>query len=265
MKPQKSTASFDLPDYLASKYTLRTNTPQNRRPSKKFLPQLKLGVSEETPKSFHGSFINILNTDTKNSLIAGHEKSPHGFMSDLKKNRLSHNDSFTHQEYSISKQLTSFDLHTLPLSQAADYSQLECPHVRRKCGFSKKWLLVTEDPKGFKRNQGLCSFYANQPQPHRYKFGEVKRLNEKMLSTLKSVNSKKQLFEKVRHRSLRRVESEREKIRSKSTDFMLMRKIHKKSQKNWELLDAQNNEEEIKSFDLKLKNIKDRKRWCYNI
>lgn len=138
MIPIKSGVSLDLPEYLAGKYSRSNLSPNPVRPSKTFLPELKLGVSEESPEFFKCDYVNVLDNELKATIIARRDSGPKKFLSTLKKYKLNEKRNFQPQEFSISKKLTEFDLHSLPLDQSLDCIYTESRQVRNKSDFFKK-------------------------------------------------------------------------------------------------------------------------------
>ena len=104
------------------------------RPSKSFNPGLRSGVSAESPENFHLKYINILDSHAKNSLIAGKDKNPGFFLSNLKKNKVLIKPKFHYEDL----QSSGFDYDSLKFVECIDLIQNDEERIRCKTPFYQK-------------------------------------------------------------------------------------------------------------------------------
>jgi hypothetical protein len=221
-----------------------------KKPSEKpailYKPDLKLGVSAESPETFHLKFTKVLDSKAKNREISGKDHSPGVFLSDLKMNNVCMRSKFIYEDYSNQE---AFSIDVLPLKEQIDLIQNEEERVRCRTPFYKRWKKQGETLEKFKISRGDFTVEANQLKITRNTTGKVQTLKN-LLSRRKSTKKK--------NRFKAGVEPE---VRFLTADKKMRRTKYLESDFN----SANAFSQEIDYFENKLVLVPERKRWCYNL
>lgn len=214
------------------------------RPSKSYNPA-RSGVSAESPDIFHLNHVTVLDLESKKKAIAGKDKFPGVFYSDLKRNNAVVKARFIYEDYT-NDQNFSFD--TLRFNERLDLLKDE-GRIRCKTPFFQKWKKQQETSEKFKIFQGEYTLVANQPC--------MPRLLEGKIETLQNLLRKKHNYKK---------HFPKQKSNSDIVRFLTAEKKYRKHiYQTPELNSKEVISREIDFFENKLALIPERKRWCYEL
>lgn len=216
------------------------------KPAILYKPDLKLGVSAESPETFHLKYIKILDSKAKNLAVSGRDRNPGVFISDLKMNNSCMRSKFNYEDYTTQD---AFSIDLLPFKEQIDLIQNEEERVRCRTPFYKRWKKQDETKEKFKLTRGDFTVEANQKKVLRNGTGKVQTL--KNLLSLRKATQKKTSFMKVNETQIRFLTAEKKFRRTKylENDFY----------------SANATAQEIDYFENKLVLVPDRKRWCYDL
>ncbi|CAG9322905.1 unnamed protein product [Blepharisma stoltei] len=176
--------SEDLPNYLRSQYSVSNPSPPKKLFHKGVVPNIRQGVSAESPDCFHVKYVAVLSNEEKNKIISRGDRSPNRFISDLKVNKVEEKPKFQFDETK-----TTFDCHSLKFSKALDLMADKSPKLRKEVPYIKEYEEMTRS--GFGLPRGEFTVDAMQPNVPRYKIAKLNTLKESLLHTFKRTKTSK--------------------------------------------------------------------------
>lgn len=216
--------------------------------SKSYNPGLKNGVSAESPDTWHLKYVKVLDSNAKNSAIAGKDLKPAPFLSNLKRNIAVIRPKFRYEDYSNSDGI-SYDV--LTLHDRIDLLKNDEERVRCKTPFVKKWKKQAETQEKFKKFPGDFTITSNQPF--------LSRLTTGKIETLRKIVGKKNAKRKKTPEPVHVMNHERNYFKSN---------FKRLGRTRYAVEDFNSPElfgKEIKFFEKELAFVPDRKRWCYEL
>lgn len=222
---------------------------KKQKPSKSYKPELKTGVSAESPVIFHLKYTAILDSQAKNRAISGRDTSPGVFLSNLKRNRPLTRSKFHYEDYSTQE---AFSLDTLPFKEQIDLIKNQEERIRCRTPFCQKWKMQENTVEKFNIARGDFTVEANQ--------SKVQRLPISKIKTLKILLNKR--------KSLSRALKDPKNSQKNKTEVRFMtaeKKFARTKYLEEDLNSAEKTEQEIEFFETKLILVPERKRWCYNL
>ncbi|CAG9310030.1 unnamed protein product [Blepharisma stoltei] len=177
MKGRTTAVSQDFPENLISPFILRLKRPETR-PSKQFNPELKLGVSSESPVSFHLSNVPVLTREMKIQYTDRKSTSPDRFIPTQKQYKIIDKRKFTYQNYLFHGKCDP-DKDSISPSKSLDLDYAEMP--QKTSGYNRYWKRRYDSPEGFKKYQGMFSWNINHKKNnYRFEINHIKNLKEKI-------------------------------------------------------------------------------------
>lgn len=222
---------------------------KREKPAKSYKPDLRSGVSAESPPLFHLKYTAILDSQAKNRAISGRDTNPGVFLSNLKRNRPLTRSKFQYEDYSTQE---AFSLDALPFKEQIDLIKNQEERIRCRTPFCQKWKIQEKTAEKFNIARGDFTVEANQ--------SKVQRLPISKIKTLKNLLDKR--------KSVTRAWKDKKNSLKNKTEVRFMTAEKKFARTKYfeeDLNSAENAEQEIEFFETKLMLVPARKRWCYNL
>ena len=165
--------SADLPTYLLLEHSVLNKT-QKRVDGRLGLKRTKLntGVSVETPKHFHVSYVPVLDKSAKNLEISPNHGDSVRFLNRLKEKSVFCKKTFQYSDMKSQK----FDYDNVGFGKALDISRGHTPLERGSASYYCQYSRFLHT--GFGKRREMFTVEASQPR--------VNRLNSKRLTLLRS-------------------------------------------------------------------------------
>jgi hypothetical protein len=170
--------SNDLPDYLKSKFSVNIPSRKDCMVHRSFRTPLRQGVSDESPKHFHISYVPVLDNAQKNQNISTDSKNSR-FLSALKKNLPFNKPHFEYSEIQGQK----FDYDTLKFIEGLDVKAGHSARLARLMGFNEMYSKTLSE--GFGRARGDFVVELSQANVPRSEGRDVHRLKNYLRKTSK--------------------------------------------------------------------------------
>lgn len=173
MKGIGTAVSEDFPNLMTGKFTIKLKKP-DVKPTKRFYPRLKFGVSSETPQQFHLSNVPILTREMKNKTVSPTDPGSMRFINSLKKYEISKKEGFTYQDFCFYGKCVGTDTDSVSFTKSIDFNSQELP--KRSSAYYKAWKERYDTPESFKKHHGVFTWNTNHEFQHRVQYNDYKNL-----------------------------------------------------------------------------------------